>query len=96
MDDFLDRDKLVFNICSNKGNNFDRQTLDLYYEISQAAYCSQEIGATMAESITTNSDNFAYWRQLHAKFKAIHAEIQDASKSVNKNFGKGDIILIKQ
>ena len=24
VDDFLDRDKLVFNICSNKNNAFDR------------------------------------------------------------------------
>ena len=33
VDDFLDRDKLVFNICSNKANNFDRSTLELYYEV---------------------------------------------------------------
>ena len=38
VDDFLDRDKLVFNICSNKGNSFDRPTLELYFGVSHAAY----------------------------------------------------------
>lgn len=28
VDDFLDRDKLVFNICSNKSNDFDKLTLE--------------------------------------------------------------------
>ena len=28
VDDFLDRDKLVFNICSNKNNVFDKPTLE--------------------------------------------------------------------
>ena len=38
MDDFLERDKLVFNVCSNKANAFTRPTLDCYYAISRAAY----------------------------------------------------------
>lgn len=36
VDDFLDRDKLVFNICSNKNNDFEKLTLERYYEISKA------------------------------------------------------------
>ena len=38
VDDFLDRDKLVFNICSNKANAFQRPVLDLYFEVSRAVY----------------------------------------------------------
>jgi hypothetical protein len=41
IDDFLDRDKLVFNICSNKANNFDKSTLELYFEVAQTAYHAQ-------------------------------------------------------
>ena len=33
------------------------------------------------------SPNPQYWRQLHDKFGALHAEIQDASRSINKSFG---------
>ena len=32
------KDKLVFNICSNKNNVFDRPTLDRYLEVSRAVY----------------------------------------------------------
>ena len=35
--DFLDRDKLVLNICSNKGSAFDRPTLELYFEVGRAS-----------------------------------------------------------
>ena len=84
VDDFLDRDKLVFNICSNKGNAFDRPTLDLYFQVSQAAYD----GAPCSESLGEGSSNPGYWKQLREKFDAIHAEIQDASRSVNKSFGR--------
>jgi hypothetical protein len=39
------------------------------------------------------SQNPDYWKQLVAKFEAIHAEIQDASKSINKSFGKFHIAV---
>eukprot|EP00746_Dinoflagellata_sp_MGD_P124033 gnl/MRDRNA2_/MRDRNA2_58642_c0_seq1.p1 gnl/MRDRNA2_/MRDRNA2_58642_c0~~gnl/MRDRNA2_/MRDRNA2_58642_c0_seq1.p1 ORF type:complete len:1612 (+),score=292.79 gnl/MRDRNA2_/MRDRNA2_58642_c0_seq1:504-4838(+) len=83
VDDFLDRDKLVFNICSNKGNAFDRPTLELFFEVSRAAYQ----GRSCLGECVDSSNNPAYWKQLLEKFSAIHAEIQDASKSVNKSFG---------
>ena len=83
VDDFLDRDKLVFNICSNTNNSFDRPTLELYFEVSSAAYHSQ----TCPEALLDGSGNAPYWRQLLDKFGAIHGEIQDASQSVNKAFG---------
>ena len=83
VDDFLDRDKLVFNICSNKGNSFDRPTLELYFAVSHAAYR----GEACPEELCAASPNPAYWQQLHAKMCAIHTEIQDASRSVNKSFG---------
>jgi hypothetical protein len=83
VDDFLDRDKLVFNICSNKPNAFDRPTLELYFEISKAAYWSEPCSDALFDA----SGNPQYWRQLVDKFAAIHTEIQDASKSVNKAFG---------
>ena len=34
-----------------------------------------------------SAENPAYWQQLFDKFSAIHDEIQDASKSLNKSFG---------
>ena len=83
VDDFLDRDKLVFNICSNKGNNFDRPTLGLYFEISRSVYLSQPCPT----GVVNESTNPVYWTQLHDKCEAIHAEIQDISKSINKSFG---------
>jgi len=83
VDDFLDRDKLVFNICSNKSNSFDKPTLELYFEVSRAAYSGEPCPQQLLEA----SSNPAYWRQLLDKFGAIHAEIQDASRSVNKAFG---------
>eukprot|EP00961_Rhodomonas_salina_P131542 1770446-Rhodomonas_salina.1 len=83
VDDFLDRDKLVFNICSNKNNSFDRPTLELYFEVSRAAYASEPCPTAQLKA----SGNPEYWRQLYEKLCAIHAEIQDASKSVNKAFG---------
>lgn len=81
---FIDRNKLVFNICSNKSNAFDRPTLDLFFESSRAAYN----GRTCSDDLLGASKNPDYWKQLIAKFKAIHSEIQDASKSINKSFGK--------
>lgn len=86
VDDFLDRDKLVFNICSNKANAFDRNTLEYFYEVSHAAYHGIE-----CRPIFFASPNPAYWKELYSKFLAIYHEIQDASKSLNKNFGKNRI-----
>jgi len=83
VDDFLDRDKLVFNICSNKNNSFDKPTLELYFEVSRAAYRSEPCPAGLLEAVM----NSEYWTRLHEKFAAIHAEIQEASRSVNKAFG---------
>ena len=86
VDDFLDRDKLVFNICSNKSNAFNKETLDLYYEVSRSVYkgegCSREFN-----QIVDDAANPSYWRSLHEKSSAIHSEIQEKSKSINKSFG---------
>jgi hypothetical protein len=83
VDDFLDRNKLVFNICSNKNNSFDRPTLDLFFEICKTAYTKTGLRSS-GPCYQANSD---YWQHLHKKFLAIHAEIQDASRSINKSFG---------
>jgi hypothetical protein len=84
VDDFLDRNKLVFNICSNKNNPFDESTLNLYFEISRAAY---QGNGSLDASLVDSSPNPKYWRQLLVKCKSIHTEIQDASRSINKSFG---------
>ena len=83
VDDFLDRDKLVFNICSNKNNAFDRPTIQRYFAVSSAAYS----GAGRPDASVSSSANPVYWTQLFDKFGAIHAEIQHASRSINKSFG---------
>ena len=83
VDDFMDRDKLVFNICSNKSNDLDRPTLDLYFQTSRAAYRTD----ACPDAAVATSGNPPYWQQLWEKFGAIHTEIQDASRSVNKSFG---------
>ncbi len=83
VDDFLDRNKLVFNICSNKSNTFDMNTIDLFYEVSRSAYCDLPFRWDALDL----SRNPEYWMHLHRKFRAIHSEIQDASQSINKNFG---------
>lgn len=83
-----DRNKLVFNICSNKNNAFDRPTLDFYYEVSRAAY---ESDGCPDVSLSANP---TYWTQLYEKFCAIIAEIQDASRSINKSFGTYDEIKV--
>jgi hypothetical protein len=87
VDDFLDRDKLVFNICSNKNNAFDRPCLERYFEVSRAAYAQAAALPAGAESALASSANPAYWQQLFEKFRAIHTEVQDASRSINKSFG---------
>jgi hypothetical protein len=74
----------VFNICSNKSNAFDRPTLDLFFEVSRAAYH----GTRCPDESLDSSRNPDYWKELFNKFGAIHAEIQDASRSINKNFGE--------
>ncbi|CAE8670279.1 unnamed protein product [Polarella glacialis] len=81
VDDFLDRDKLVFNICSNKNNDFKKPTLERYFEASRAVYRGEGCPALAEE---TNPD---YWQQLHEKCTSIHAEIQEQSRSINKSFG---------
>lgn len=78
-------DKLVFNICSNKSNAFDRRTLDLFFNVSRAAYFGQ---GSPDDSLLEESSNPEYWRELFKKFCALHVEIQDASRSINKSFGK--------
>lgn len=83
VDDFLDRNKLVFNICSNKSNAFDRGTLDLFFEVSRAVYHNRP----RPDMILDSSPNPPYWSHLFAKFGAIHREIQNASWSINKSFG---------
>ena len=83
VDDFLDRDKLVFNICSNRSNAFDKPVLEHYFEVSRAVY---EQSACPDASLDA-AINPAYWKQLFEKYSAIHVEIQDASRSINKSFG---------
>jgi hypothetical protein len=83
VDDFLDRDKLVFNICSNKNNVFDKPTLERYCEVSRAVYRGDSCPGAALDS----SNNPEYWKQLFEKCGAIHTEIQDASRSINKSFG---------
>ena len=85
VDDFLERDKLVFKIASNKPSDFDRPTLALYFEAARSAYAG--VPLDRADEMFATSQNPAYWRQLRGKFDAIHAEIQHASRSVNKSFG---------
>lgn len=84
VDDFLDRDKLVFNICSNAANAFNIQTLDFFHEVSSSVYR----GLGHSPGFFASSPNPEYWKDLHEKFVAIHNEVQDASKSLNKSFGK--------
>ena len=66
----------MFNICQNKANNFSRETLQRYLETARAAYLNQSC-----------PEQGSYWSTLHAKFLAIHKEVQDASRSLNKSFG---------
>ena len=83
VDDFLDRDKLVFNICSNKSNSFDKSTLEWYFEVSRAVYGQEPCPHASFES----SPNPDYWRALYDKCRVINTEIMDASRSINKSFG---------
>jgi hypothetical protein len=83
VDDFLDRDKLVFNICSNKGNAFEKATLDRYFDVSRAVFRQE---ACPVESLAT-SPNPEYWTALYDKCRVINVEIMDASRSINKSFG---------
>jgi hypothetical protein len=83
VDDFLDRDKLVFNICSNKGNAFDKPTLDRYFEVSRAVYRNE----SCPREVFVASANPDYWTALYDKCRVINVEIMDASRSINKSFG---------
>ncbi len=58
VDDFLDRDKLVFNICSNKNNSFVKSTLECYFEVSRAVYT----GEACPDSPMDSSANPLYWQ----------------------------------
>jgi hypothetical protein len=89
VDDFLDRDKLVFNICSNAANAFNSQTLEFFHETSKTVYH----GSAFDRTAFASSPNPDYWSDLHEKFVAINSEIQDASKSLNKSFGKLCILV---
>eukprot|EP00536_Pseudo-nitzschia_multiseries_P000059 jgi/Psemu1/321429/estExt_fgenesh1_pg.C_20043 len=51
--------------------------------VSRAAYL--KLGCPSSE--LKSSRNPSYWKQLYDKFRAIHDEIQDASRSINKSFG---------
>lgn len=79
----------MFNICSNKANAFDRNTLEYFYEVSYAAYHAIE-----CRPIFFAAANPLYWKGLYSKYLAIHGEIQDASKSLNKSFGKWNIFAL--
>lgn len=87
VDDFLDRDKLVFNICSNKGNAFAKATLDCYLETCRAVYHGESIGVFVLADHGIFGSNPGYWQALHRKLGHIHEEIQEKSKSINKAFG---------
>ena len=84
VDDFLDRDKLVFNICSSKNNALQKSVLSRYLEVCRAVYRQQ---AFPGEEVLAKPENMEYWEQLHEKLCCIHNEIQEKSKSINKNFG---------
>ena len=51
--------------------------------MSRAAY----LGEHCPEAALALEANPSYWRQLHAKFAAIHVEIQEKSRAINKSFG---------
>ena len=85
VDDFLERDKLVFNICSNKANAFAKGTLDCYLETCRAVY-RNEAPRVFLRAAFASSGNPEYWQHLHRKIATIHEEAQDKSKSVNKAF----------
>ena len=90
VDDFLDRDKLVFNICSNMANAFQKPTLECYYELSRGVYRGEAPSyffATASTPSLSRADNKEYWRQLREKWQSIHAEVQEQSRSLNKAFG---------
>ena len=57
--------------------------LECYFEVSQATYR----GEACPDATLASADNPGYWSQLHEKYAAIHLEIQDKSRSINKSFG---------
>ena len=83
VDDFLDRDKLVFNICSNQPNEFSADTIKYFFEVSKAVYH----GKSCPNDSFAASANPDYWVELFAKFESIHHEVQQKSRSINKSFG---------
>ena len=68
VDDFLDRDKLIFNICQNKNNQFQQEVLDNYYEICKNVYEKQAI-------IDFSMENREYWKAFYLKSESINEEI---------------------
>ena len=53
VDDFLDADKLVFNICSNKGNSFPKATLDAYLEVGRIRTLLRQIRKIVLSTMWT-------------------------------------------
>jgi hypothetical protein len=81
VDDFLDREKLIFNICQNRNNDFNNEIIDAYFQCCTAAYYGR------AAPDVQQYQNPPYWRQFYEKSTQIHVEIQEKSKSINKSFG---------
>lgn len=81
---FQCRDKLVFNICSNKPNSFSDLTISHFFEVSKAVYS----GDCCPHDLFASSANPGYWGELYDKFREIHSEVQEKSRSINKSFGE--------
>jgi hypothetical protein len=77
VDDFLDREKLIFNICSNKVNEFNSGVIEKYYQLSQSVY----------DGGTVPPVDDPYWKGLFSKWQQIHCDVLHKSKSINKSFG---------
>ena len=92
VDDFLDRDKLVFNICSNKSNSFDRPTLELFFEASRAAY---NAAPCVSDALLKTSNNPAYWTQLHQKVRERERRGREAGErehAISKQYCLGEYV----
>ena len=78
VDDFLDPDKLVFNICTNTANAFDKPTLDGYYSVCRATHRGEPFEQSASACVPEAAANPEYWRELHAKLGSIHLEVKHA------------------
>ena len=56
----------------------------MYSQVCRSTY---QRGGSCPPAALEGSANPGYWSQLHLKLGAIHDEIQEASKSINKAFG---------